>query len=62
MVTWILLLHLLMPSIEPQTSGVLEASVDVEMGLRHRGVERLFAKFDRQASASKPARLTRRSD
>ncbi|HFE47440.1 MAG TPA: hypothetical protein ENJ18_18450 [Nannocystis exedens] len=62
MSTWILFFHLLMPSTEPQTSGLLGASVDLEMGLRHRGVERLFAKFDRQASADKRARQMRRSD
>ncbi len=62
MATWILFVHLLMPSILPQTSGPSEASAEVEMGLRHRGVERLFAKFNRQASADKRVRQMRRSD
>jgi len=49
--TWILFLHLLMPSMSPSVSATA-GTADSETGLRHRGVERLFAKFDREAKAA----------
>ncbi len=51
MATWILFLHLLMPSMSPSVSATA-GTAETETGLRHRGVERLFAKFDREAKAT----------
>ncbi|MCA9660573.1 MAG: hypothetical protein KC486_19685 [Myxococcales bacterium] len=55
MATWIVFLHLLMPSIPtlattaPVAGAVVDSSAAAELGPRYPGVERLFAKFDREA-------------
>ncbi|MEZ4381612.1 MAG: hypothetical protein R3A79_09700 [Nannocystaceae bacterium] len=53
MATWIVLLHLLMPSIPTLATvdaAAIERPADEELGPRYPGVERLFAKFDREAA------------
>ncbi len=52
MLTWVLFLNLLVPSTPLTLSATVGATAETESGLRHRGVERLFAKFDREAKAT----------
>ncbi len=52
MLTWVLVLNLLVPSTPLTLSATAGATAEAETGLRHRGVERLFAKFDREAKAT----------
>jgi len=57
--TWLLSILLLMPSVQPSMQPSVSATAgtaETELGLRHRGVERLFAKFDREAKATARAR------
>lgn len=48
MPTWIFFLHLLFPTVQPAAVAVDDG--EAADGLRYRGVELLFAKFDAEAA------------
>lgn len=48
MATWIFILHLFLPT----APGVVDApGADLDEGLRYRGVEAMFAKFEAEAES-----------
>ncbi|WAS99056.1 hypothetical protein [Nannocystis punicea] len=49
MATWILFLHLLFPT--APAAGAAQHDED-EAGLRYRGLEQMFARFDAEAEAA----------